>query len=263
MYHDIGIRIGLSFLIAGCWISIATLAGERLGSRVGGLVTNLPSNIVISLLFMSLTRGPDYAAQAAASVPVGMAIDTVFVLVFIALLPRGLGPALAASLAAWLGAAVLALLLPPLSLAWALVLYAVVCAASFAAAEFALRIQAVPKKPVAFRPGILVLRAVFAGGVVALAVTIAQLAPPYLTGIAATFPAVLLSTMVILSRGQGRDFARATGKILILSSSNIIVYALLASLLFTRIGPWWGSLAAFAAAALYVALIAPLTRRAA
>ena len=53
----------------------------------------------------------------------------------------------------------------------------------------------------------------------------------------------------------------ATGKVLILSSSNIIVYGVAVTLLFPAIGPWWGTLCAFAAAAGYVALLLPLSRR--
>jgi hypothetical protein len=67
--------------------------------------------------------------------------------------------------------------------------------------------------------------------------------------------------MAILTRTQGRYFARETGKVLILSSSNIIVYGVAVALLFPTIGPWWGTLCAFAAAAAYVALLLPLTKK--
>ncbi len=251
----------LAFFVAGAWISLATLAGERLGSRLGGLIANLPSNILVSLLFMALTRGTGYAAGAAASVPVGMAVDTLFLLALVAALRRGIAVALAAGLGAWLAAALIAIALPPLSPAWAVALYAAVCAASFLVADRLMDARAVPKKAVPFRPSTLIVRALFAGTIVALAVVAAQYAPPYLTGIVAVFPAVLLSTMTILARAQGLAFARATGKVLILSSSNIIVYGICVVLLFPAVGPWWGSLGAFAAAAAYVALLAPAVRR--
>jgi hypothetical protein len=261
MSLDTILHIALAFVVAGLWISLASLAGERLGSRLGGLIANLPSNILVSLLFMSLTRGPSYAAQTAGSIPVGMAVDTLFLLALVAVLPRGLVPALAAGLAAWLGSALIAVLLPPLLPPWSVLLYALVCAASFSVAELAFKVRAVPKKSVAFKPSTILVRALFAGTIVAGAVAAAQVAPPYLTGIVSVFPAVLLSTMTILTRSQGRDFARETGKVLILSSSNIIVYGIAVTLFFPLIGPWWGTLCAFAAAALYVALLLPLTRR--
>ena len=235
------LHIALAFVIAGIWISFASLAGERLGSRLGGLIANLPSNILVSLLFMGLTQGPDYAAKAAGSVPVGMAVDTLFLLAVVAALRWGLVPALAAGLAAWFAAAALAVALPPLPPIWSIVLYALVCAASFSLVDLALKVRSAPlrgpKKAVPFKSATILVRALFAGAIVALAVAAAQVAPPYLTGIVAVFPAVLLSTMTILTRAQGKDFARATGKVLILSSSNIIVYGVAVAAFFPAAPP--------------------------
>jgi hypothetical protein len=39
------------------------------------------------------------------------------------------------------------------------------------------------------------------------------------------------------------------------------VYGVAVTLFFPLMGPWWGTLCSFAAAALYVALLLPLTRR--
>jgi hypothetical protein len=255
------LRIVLAFAVAGTWISLSTIAGERLGTRLGGLIANLPSNILVSLLFIAMTKGDSYAAQAALSVPVGMTVDTLFLLALVAALGRGLLAGLAAGLGAWIAAALIFLALPPLGAVWGIALYAIVCAGSFLAADRIPGARSVPKKAVPFRPSSVLVRALFAGTIVALAVAIAQVAPPYMTGVLAVFPAVLLSTMTILARAQGLPFARATGKVLILSSSNIIVYALAVALLFPILGPWWGTLGAFAAAALYVALLAPVVRK--
>jgi len=84
------VKILLSFILAGAWISGATLLGERLGSKKAGLIANLPSNIVLSLIFMALTSGPGMRRNDR-GVPVGMAIDTLFVLVFMLVVKRGSG----------------------------------------------------------------------------------------------------------------------------------------------------------------------------
>ncbi len=259
-------RLVLSFVIAGSWIALSTLASERLGSKLGGLVGNLPSNILISMIFMAITRGTDYAAAASASVPVGMAVDTLFLLALVVALPRGLGFALPFALAVWALSAAAAIKLPFLAAlagntGASIALYLAIAVAAFLVAEFGLGIRAVPKKPSSFRLPVLVLRAVFAGTVVSGAVGIAQIAPPVVTGIIATFPAVLSSTMVILVRSQGIGFARATGKVLILSSANIIVYSTMVGLLFPAIGPWWGSLGAFLASVVFVSLFLPLLHK--
>lgn len=255
-------RIALSFFIAGAWIAGATFLGERLGSRKAGLIANMPSNILISLLFMSLTKGPDYAAAATAGVPMGMMIDAVFLAVFIFALRGGVWVALAASLAAWaLIALAVITLVPPLGFAASIAVYLIVTAGLFLLVNKALGPMNVEKKPVVFSWKVVALRAFFAGTVVAGAVAVAQVAPPYMTGVLATFPAVLTSTMVILARSQSPAFAQATGKILILSSCNIIVYAACVGILFPLIGPWLGTLASFAASACFIALLGRLTAK--
>ena len=83
----------------------------------------------------------------------------------------------------------------------------------------------------------MVIRAAFAGGIVGGVVLISHFVPAYLTGIVSAFPAVLFSSMVILAVNQGKTFAQATGKVMILSSSNIVVYAL--GVYFTFFSPYF------------------------
>lgn len=256
------IRIALSFVIAGTWIAGSTLIGERLGSRKAGLIANLPSNILISLLFMALTKGPEYAAAATAGVPIGMAIDTIFLAVFIFLLPTGLWKALAASLAVWAAVAVFAVVvLPPIRFGLSILIYLIVAFVLFRLVDARLGTAKPEKKPVVFSWKIVAIRAFFAGSVVAGAVAVAQVAPPYMTGVLAVFPAVFTSTMVILTMSQGPAFAQAVGKIMILSSGNIILYVACVGILFPLIGPWLGTVVAFAAAFCFVILLGKLMAR--
>lgn len=211
---------------------------------------------------MALTRGPEYAAASARGVPTGMAVDTLFVLAFLVAAPLGIAGALLIALAVWAATAALVILvLPPLDLGTSIVLYAAVTLASFVVAEHGLRIKAVPRRTTGFSWRHVAIRALFAGSIVASVIVIAQFVPPYLTGVIATFPAVLSSTLVILALGQGMDFARATGKMLILSSSNIIIYATVASATFASLGPWLGTLLAFVAAIAYIAILGKVTAR--
>lgn len=258
---ELALRVILSFLTAGTWISLATLAGEKLGSRVGGLIVNLPSNIVVSFLFVALTRGTAFTAEAAQAIPLGMTINTLFIFIFVITIRKSLLFAVLVSLAAWLSVAAAAAAFPVHRLSVSLGIYVLVCIAGFLLAEFGAKIRSVPKKPAPWNPRGMLIRALFAGTVVASAVLAAQIAPPYITGIMATFPAVTLSTFVILSLTQGTDFTRATGKILMLSSSNIIVYAFLVAQTYPRLGILPGTLISFAAAVIWISLFLPLVRR--
>jgi hypothetical protein len=254
------LQIALSFVVAGAWISSATLAGERLGSRLAGLITNLPSTIVVAMLFVALTRGTAYAAAAAASVSIGMGLCVLFLLAFIVTIPRGLGVALGASFGAWLLAAWLVSLMPPPSLARGFLLYLLATGFAMLVLRWLVSIPPAPRRKLPFRLAVVAGRALFAGAVVAGAVTAAQLAPPFLAGILSCFPAMYSSSLVILTRSQGAAFARASGRVMILSSSSIIVYAVAVGILFPRVGIWLGTLLAFALAALYLLLLARFAR---
>jgi len=253
-------RTLLSFLIAGVWISFATLAGEKFGSRLGGLITNLPSNIVVSLLFIALTKGASFAAETASSVPLGMAISVTFVVVFSALLPLGIFPSIVGSLSVWfvLGYFGSSIRIGPME---SLMIYMGVCVGGFLFMEFILGIRSVPKRKIHYNLKNQILRALFAGSVVAGAVLIAQVSPPQVTGIAASFPAVMLSTLTILYLSQGMEFSRATAKILVLSSSNIIVYVYATAYLYPRVGLILGTLLAFLSALGWSALFIPISRK--
>jgi len=253
-------RTALSFLIAGVWISFATLAGEKFGSRLGGLITNLPSNIVVSLLFIALTKGVSFAAETASSVPLGMAISITFVVVFAALLPLGVLSAITGSLTVWFLLGYFSSNLP-LGPAEALWVYIGVSLVGFLVLEFFLGIRSVPKRKIHYNLKNQLLRALFAGSVVAGAVLIAQVSPPRITGIAASFPAVMLSTLTILYLSQGAEFARATAKILVLSSSNIIVYVYSAAYLYPRVGLALGTFLSFLGAVGWSALFLPISKR--
>ena len=260
--NPVVIRIALSFVVAGVWIAAATIFGERLGTKKAGLLANMPSNILVSLLFMALTRGPEYVSAATAGVPMGMMVDSVFIVVFIFSLRLSLGAALGLSLAAWAVCSIFVLVvLPPLGFIESIIVYVVVALLLFLFVQAKLRVGKVEKKPVLFSWKIAALRAFFAGSVVAGAVTLAQVAPPYMTGVLATFPAALTSTLVILAKSQGKAFAQATGKMLILSSGNIIVYATCAGILFPLIGPWLGTLLSFGVSIVFVLLLGKLTAK--
>lgn len=118
-------------VVAGLWISAATLLAERAGPRVGGLVGNLPSNILVSLVFVALTQGVAFVARATLAVPIGMSIDALFLVAFVLLLPRGLAIATAGSLALWLVLAIVAQRIAFERLGPSLALFALVTALAF------------------------------------------------------------------------------------------------------------------------------------
>jgi len=245
-------RVLLSFLIAGSWIAIATLLTERLGSKLGGLITNLPSNILISLIFIALTQGTQFVSQVVPGIPIGMLIDTFFLLVFIILLKYSLLLSIVGSLLTWFTLAIIAAILKYDQLIPNIIFYLLVTITSFIILEKAVIIPSHNKSSKKYSWKQILLRAIFAGGVVALVVFISGIFNPFAVGVFSTFPAVLLSTMVILAINQSREFARATGKVLVLSSTNIVVYSLGVYWSYPRYGIVIGTIISFLLAAAWV-----------
>lgn len=245
----------LSVVIAGLWISTATLLAERFGSRTGGLVSNLPSTLLVSLLFIGITQSPQFAAEATVTVPLGMTLSTLFLFSFIYLAPKGVWVALAGSLGVWVMLAALSSLFQGTShLSWSLIYFAT-AALTYWLARHVLKIPPQGRSRKAYSPTQQLLRALFAGSVVGGAVLMGQSGSAFWTGIFASFPAVMLSSMVILSLSSGPGFARATGMTMLMASTNIVIYSFCAGYLFPRTGLAIGTLLSFLVAALWVWLL--------
>ncbi len=247
----------LSIIVAGVWITLATTISERMGTRIGGMIGNLPSTIFTSLLFIGITQTPEFAAEATATVPLGMFLSTIFLYVFISLAHKGLPLALAASLLSWTTLAYIASLFSKTPAIYWSILYFVGAVGTYLLAEKVLKIPSLGKVTKRYSIGQVLFRAFFAGSVVGASVLIARTGSAFWAGIFASFPAMMLSAMVILTLSAGYPFARATGKIMLLASTNIVIYSYVAGSLFPIIGLWWGTLAAYAVAALWVWLLKP------
>lgn len=255
------LRVIVSFLIAGAWIGSTTLLAERLGSKIGGLFTNLPSTVLISLIFVALGNDLNYVVNMVPSIPIGMTINTLFLLFFIVFLKYGLVLSTIISLLAWFVLALLATLLNSGSLVLNVIIYVLVTLGTFILLEKGLKIPSAEKSTKKYSFYQMLIRAGFAGGVVASVVIISKYLGPYVVGIFSTFPAVLLSAMVILVINQNKDFARATGKILVLSSTNIVVYGVAVHFTYLKFGLVWGTVISFVIAFLWVCLFRPVVQR--
>ncbi len=245
----------ISFVVAGIWIGGATLFAERLGSKKGGLITNLPSTVLIALVFVALVQDARFAANATDAVPIGMLISTFFLLVFILLLKYGLIKTILLSLSVWFVLAFVAQKIHLSNIFFNIILYFITAVSSYILLEYVIKIPAKGKKKQKYTPGSFLIRALFAGSVVAGTIIISTFADTYWVGLLSTFPAVMLSTMVVLTINQGIDFARATGKIIILSSTNIIIYAIGISFTYPTLGVALGTIVSFGLALIWILLL--------
>ena len=119
-------QLALSVVLAGLWISLASVLSERLGTKLGGMISNMPSTILVSLLFIGITQGPEFAAAATTTVPLGMSLSTIFLFSFIALVHKGLAKAVGGALFIWLALALIASLFQGVGrIGWTLIYFGV------------------------------------------------------------------------------------------------------------------------------------------
>ena len=255
------LKIILSFFIAGIWITSATLLAEKFGSKIGGLIANLPSNILISLLFVAMVNGSPYVIKAIPAIPIGMTINTFFLFIFAVTLQYGLTTATIISLSSWFVLALLSAFFSFNNLLINVLLYFLLTFIGFMVVEKIIKIPSIKKSPKKYSVKQIILRAVFAGSVVSSVVIISIFSNPFIAGLFSTFPAVLLTTMIILTMNQSSDFARATGKILMLSSTNIVIYGLAVFYTYPVFGIAWGTVFSFIIAFLWVGLFHPIVQK--
>ena len=102
------------------------------------------------------------------------------------------------------------------------------------------------------------MRALFGGSVVGGTTFLAGFAGTYWVGLFSTFPAVMLCNMIILTRSQGKTFARAFGRVMIIASTNIIIYAYGISVTYPSLGVVPGTILSFSLSCIWIVLLYPL-----
>ncbi len=255
-------RVALSFIVAGVWITLVTVLSEKLGTKIGGLIGNMPSNILVSFLFIGWTQTPEFAANAARIVPLAMVIDSVFLFTFI-ICAKKYG--LFSFIPAFLAWAILAYPIGTIAydnILFGTLIYLLITIFLFYILEFKLQIPSIERKEKkSYSIKELLLRACLSGGVVSSAILIAAFLGPVWGGIFSIFPAVMFSTMYLLTKSKGVDFSRATGKVMLLASTNILVFAIAIVYTYPKYGLIFGTILSYLASVLFALLISPLMKK--
>ncbi len=219
------LKVALSFIVGGVWITLTTVAAERLGSRVGGFIGGLPSTVVVALSFIAWTQGARRAHAATTSLPLAFAVNALFLIVYAVCVPRGLVAGIAAALLAWFVLQGGVVLWNVSSLGLSLLIWALVLVGAY---QIATRVLDIPPSKGIERPTKppLLWRGIFSGSIVALAVILSEVGGPVLGAVLSAFPAVYTSTLIVTSRSMGRDFSRSLIVPLMVSASvNCVVFA--------------------------------------
>ena len=246
MDHTFLLKILLSFLLGGVWITFSTIIAERFGSKLGGVLAGLPSTVIISLFFIGWTQSPTIASKATTVVPIIMGIDALFVVVYALLRNRHFYVALGGALLFWAVASLILALVRFNSFLISLIGFVVFVALSFYILEKRNTFPSESKKHTKYTTPILLIRGILSGSIIAFAVLIAKIAGPLVGGMLSAFPAVMLSTMIITYFSHGTNFSIAVLKIITVSGPvNVLAYAVAVRYLYGSVGLLWGTMISF------------------
>ncbi len=264
----------LSAGFAGLVAIGATLAIERWGGRLGGILGTLPTTIVPASLGIAAAAPTDAAFRdALLSVPAGMLLNAFFLWLWRAVPPRLPDTGLALRLVLMVGISMTVWVLGAAGLVWggmrwreaglpilALGLGTTVAIVGVGIAA-CLRPLPAPKGGRHVGPLTLLGRGLLAAAAIGAAVAIASTGNDLLAGMASVFPAIFLTTMVGLWTAQGEAVPLGAVGPMMLGSSAVAIYALVAAATMPLLGAVAGATVAWLIATLGASLPAGLWLR--
>jgi hypothetical protein len=258
------VTVVLFGVLAGLVAMGATVAIERWGGVTGGLVATLPSTILPAAWGMFAATGGEGFVDAMAGVPPGMLLNVLFLLLWRELPPRLPRTSLRVrlvimttiALGAWLLGAVGVVLgtaelrrrgIPSIAVAAATT--GLIAALGIVACW---RPRAAPRGSRSVAAPALLARGILAGMAIAAALVIAAHGGGLAAGVASVFPAIFLTTMVSLWLAQGEAVPGGAVGPMMLGSTGIGAYALIAAAAMPAWGPLVGTVLAWLGAVLLV-----------
>ena len=239
--------VAIPSLFAGGVAITATVLVERLGGSVGGIISTVPTTIVPAAIGIWLRRtNPDDFINAMAFVPIGTLMNAAY-LVLWRVVPARVGrhvqgrshmlaATLSVALGAWLAVAAVVMLLQgsirptPMH---ALAVGGLACLAGLVLGVFANRApHAAPRGRNPVRWPVLALRGVAAALAIGFALVLARMGLPVASGLASVFPVIFTTVMVATWIAQGPSVPTGAVGPMILGSTSVGAFALLAVALF-------------------------------
>ncbi|MBE0695814.1 MAG: hypothetical protein IH586_02730 [Anaerolineaceae bacterium] len=243
------IKIAVTIII----VTGMSIVAERVSPRAAGILSGYPLGTAISLFFIGMEQGPAYAGASALYAVAGMAALLSFLYCYY------LGSVrvqrfsiLAGSLAAIGGFLVVDGLLLALPLpAWASLLIA-----GGAILGFGVLFRGIPNAKIANRirlgPKVLFFRASLAALIIVGIIGAAKIVPASLAGLFSAFPSTVFPLVLIIHHTYGPKQAHTIIKNLPTGLWSLVLYTLTISFAYPRLGIYWGTLAGYVIATLYL-----------
>lgn len=236
------IKLALSFLIGGAWVTTATLLADKHGTKIGGLAAGLPSTALISLFFIGWTQSPGAAVEATTVIPMIGAVNALFLLAYISLAKINFWIALSCASLFWSLSSSVLVILKFNKFFLSLIIYFVVALISFFIIEKGIKVRSETAKKIRSTFGALIFRGIFSGLIIALAVAMGKIGGPLLGGMFSMFPAMFMGTLIISYFLHGPLFSSAMMKVALISAVSVVLYAVLVRYTYIPLGLWGGTI---------------------
>lgn len=246
------LRLLLSFVVGGSWVTIITEATLRYGQRLGGLLAGFPSTAAFSLAFIGWTQSTAAAVEATTALPLALSFTATFPLVYAILADGGsFRKAILAALSIWLASSfVLSLVAVSVGIGFALSVAGFYVVSAFAYLLLArTHRQRVSGRGIRLSSFQWVWRFILAGGIVVGAVLLSATLGPLVGGVFASFPAIITSTIYIISRVDGVEASRAIATpVMVATVFTIVPYTVVVRYSYPAFGVLLGTAVGYAVA---------------
>lgn len=217
--------------VAAGFVIAATIVAERAGAFIGSLIVTLPISTGPAYVFLALDHDADFVARAALTSVINNVPTLLYAATFVLLAQRsGAALSVASGLLVWF---VCTFLLFQMS--WdvlpAVALNVVVTTILFFVVR---RFRDAPMPRLPLRWFDILIRAVIVGVLIGAVVALSFIIGPELTGILASFPATVTSTMFILHRRVG---GKATAAVMAHSLIGLLGFSLCMVVLYLTAAP--------------------------
>jgi len=236
----------LAFAVGSMWVTAITVVAEMKGSIVGGILGGLPSTSAFSFFFIGINQSSAAAVQATTVFPLAFAVTSAYLFLYAFFSQKGFIWGISISLLIWFVISGLIVASGFNDFVLALIVGAVISAFTYFAFVKKLKLENLKTEKKLYTIQEIALRGIGAGALVALSVFLSQVGGPVLGGIAAAFPAVFTSTLIILNRSKGLEFSRAITKPLVYSGIlTIIPFCVAVRFLYPSLGVYVGTLVSY------------------
>ena len=240
------LKILISFFVGGGVICLVTFLSERLGSTLGAILAGTPTTLAISLLFQGMTISPQASVEACGPALVGLAVFGIFCSAYVYLFQYPFILSLIGAMTAWLFVILLFILMDIKEIRLCFVMFIIISGLSKWILDRK-EIEVVPvvkKKPNS--PWVYILRFLLGGGIIAFSVLMGVVAGEIVGGVFAAFPALAMSSILILNHSMGREFTITFAKNIFVSAAfSVGVYIMAVYYLYLPLDLLWGTVAAY------------------